>query len=56
MRLRLDLDRETSDALIDAAVANLRPVGMHALVLLRGGLGLPPTYADKSKEEAKKTQ
>lgn len=46
MRLRLDLDRETSAALMEAASADLRPVTMHAQVILRRSLGLPvPTNA-----------
>lgn len=41
MRIKLDLDTETTERLIQAAVAENRPVGMHAEVMLRRALGLP---------------
>lgn len=46
MRLRIDLDRETSIALQDAAFADLPPMPAHALVLIRRALGLPVPYPD----------
>jgi hypothetical protein len=46
MRLRIDLDRETSIALQDAAFADLRPMPAQALVLIRRALGLPVPYPD----------
>lgn len=41
MRIKLDLDPETTERLIQAAVSENRPVGMHAEVMLRRALGLP---------------
>jgi hypothetical protein len=41
MIVKIDLDRETTQRLIRVAVAERRPVGMQAEVLLRRGLGLP---------------
>jgi hypothetical protein len=46
MRLRLDLDRETTMALQDAAFADLRPMPSQAIVLIRRALGLPVPYPD----------
>jgi hypothetical protein len=44
MRLRLELDQQTTDRLIEVAVEERRPVGMQAEVILRRALGLatPP--------------
>jgi hypothetical protein len=41
MRLRIDLDPQTAEALAKSAVRELRPVPMQAEVLLRRALGLP---------------
>ena len=50
-RLRLDLDRETYDALTSLALAHRRPVVYQVEVLLRQTLGLafpyPPAAADE---------
>ena len=43
-RLRLDLDRETYDALASQALAQRRPVILQAEVILRQTLGLPFPY------------
>jgi len=43
-RLRLDLDRETFDALTSQALAQRRPVILQAEVILRQTLGLPFPY------------
>ena len=43
-RLRLDLDRETFDALTAQAFAERRPVVFQAEVVLRQALGLPFPY------------
>ena len=40
MRLKLDLDSETTGALIRASAANLRSLPLHAEALIRLGLGL----------------
>ncbi len=40
-RLRLDLDPKTYEALMATAVAERRPVGWQAEVILRRTLGLP---------------
>ena len=47
MRLRLELDRDTSDRLIGQAAAERRPVPWQAEVLLRQALGLPFPYPDE---------
>jgi hypothetical protein len=39
--LRVTLDRETYDALVEHAQRHRRPVGWHAEVLLRLAVGLP---------------
>jgi hypothetical protein len=41
MRVKIDLDTETADRLIKAAVAERRPIDWQAGVLLRRALGLP---------------
>jgi hypothetical protein len=41
MRLRLDLDPQTAEALAVSAVREMRPAPMQAEVLLRRALGLP---------------
>jgi hypothetical protein len=43
-RLRLDLDRETFEALADQAFAERRPVPLQAEVILRQALGLKFPY------------
>ena len=43
-RLRLDLDRETYEALASQALAQRRPVILQAEVILRQTLGLPFPY------------
>jgi hypothetical protein len=43
-RLRLDLDRETFDALADKAFSERRPVPLQAEVILRQALGLEFPY------------
>lgn len=40
MRIKLELDEETRDALLHAAVQERRPVTLEAEVLLRRALGL----------------
>ncbi len=49
-RLRLDLDRETYDALASQAWAQRRPVVFQAEVILRQTLGLPFPYPPASAE------
>ena len=39
--LRIDVDQDTLDRLARAAVAERRPIVMHAEVVLRRALGLP---------------
>ncbi len=41
MRLRLELDTQTAEALAQSAIRELRPASMQAEVLLRRALGLP---------------
>ncbi len=56
MKIRLDIDTETAERLVEAAVAERRPIAMQAEVLLRRALGLPderwePTEAQCAREE-----
>ena len=54
-RLRLDLDRETFEALASQALAQRRPVILQAEVILRQTLGLPfpyPTAAPDGDRDA----
>jgi hypothetical protein len=44
VRLRLELDADTTAALMRQAVADLRPVDMEAEALLRRVLGLPVPF------------
>jgi hypothetical protein len=48
MRLRLELDQETHDALLKAALVEKRPIDWQAEVILRRALGLPFPRADKN--------
>lgn len=48
MRIKLDLDTETTERLIQAAISENRPAGMHAEVILRRALGLPFPYPSPS--------
>lgn len=41
MRLRLDLDKETHDRLLEAALREKRPIHWQAEVIMRRALGLP---------------
>lgn len=41
MRLHLDLDRETSQRLLQAALAERRPIVWQAEIMLRRALGVP---------------
>ena len=50
MRLRLDLDSETTGALIRASAANLRSLPLHAEALIRQGLGLAVPLPDGGEE------
>ncbi len=55
MRIRLDLDEDTTHRLIEDAVANRRPLVMQAEVILRRGLGLPvpvPLYPVPDRPDA----
>ena len=49
-RLRLDLDRETYEALASQALAQRRPVVFQAEVILRQTLGLPFPYPQTTSE------
>ena len=40
-RIRLDLDKETYDSLVSAALSERRPVQLQSEVLIRKSLGLP---------------
>lgn len=40
MRLKLELDQQTTDRLIEVAVEERRPIGMQAEIILRRALGL----------------
>jgi hypothetical protein len=51
-RLRLDLDRETFEALADKAFAERRPVPFQAEVILRLAVGLPFPFATSSVSDA----
>ena len=47
MRICLDLDADTTERLVEAAVAERRPIVWQAEVLLRRSLGLPVALADR---------
>lgn len=52
VRIQIDLNDETANRLIDAAVADRRPVPWQAEVLIRRGLGLTdplPLYAKENR-------
>jgi hypothetical protein len=51
--LKLSLDRETYDALYQAASSHLRPPDWHAQALLRQALGLP--FPIPAQDEPKAT-
>jgi hypothetical protein len=57
MKIRLDLDQETAQALIKSGLHELRAPAQQAEVLLRRALGLPfppeppPTTAEKESRE-----
>jgi len=48
MRIRLELDAQTTQALIRSAVSEKRPVAWQAEILLRRALGLP--FPETGKE------
>jgi hypothetical protein len=52
MLLRLRLDTETADHLCSAAVRDLRPADLEAVVLLRRALGLPVPYQTGTQDPA----
>lgn len=56
MRIRLDLDQEATERLVEAAVSEQRPVHWQAEVILRRALGLPfphdPEGAGSSRAQA----
>jgi hypothetical protein len=45
-RIRLDLDSETYQRLVEVALAERRPVPWQAEIMLRVALGLPFPYPD----------
>ncbi len=45
-RLKLDLDAETSQRLLEIALSHRRPVHWQAEIMLRQALGLPFPYQD----------
>ena len=57
MRIRVDLDQETTGRLMTAAVSERRTVMMQAEVIIRRGLGLPvpvpprPTPAERTASD-----
>jgi hypothetical protein len=53
VRLRLELDSDTTSRLIEQATAERRPVAWHAEVLLRRALKRPPLPPGSSEGEAK---
>jgi hypothetical protein len=50
--LKLDVDRETFERLVEAAVRERRPVVMQAEVILRQALGLPFPYAVEVRQDS----
>lgn len=53
MRIKLDLDDDTANRLIESAVAEWRPPTHQADVLLRRALGLPdrrPTWWEEQRD------
>lgn len=53
MRIKLDLDDEATERLIESAVAEKRPMPWQAEVLLRKALGLPWPPRNEVAEVAK---
>jgi hypothetical protein len=51
MKLKLDIDGETYDKLIEVACRERRPPDWHAEVLLRQALGLPFPYPPMRRDE-----
>ena len=51
MKLKIELDTETTEALMNSAVRELRPAGLQAEVLLKRALGLPFPPEDRPKEK-----
>jgi hypothetical protein len=54
MKLKIDLDMETTEALMRSAVRELRPAGLQAEVLLKRALGL--TFPPKGRPKETKSQ
>ncbi len=51
MRLRLDIDQETHDRLLQTALVEKRPIHWQAEVILRRALGLPFPRQDTGSTE-----
>lgn len=51
-QLKLDLDQETFERLVEVALQERRPVVWQAEVLLRQALGLPFPYSSSRKGQA----
>ncbi len=47
MRLKLELDKDTTTKLVECAAVERRPVPWQAEVLLRQALGLPFPYSER---------
>jgi hypothetical protein len=56
VRLRLELDSDTTSRLIEQATVERRPVAWHAEVLLRRALGLPFRRAEPDNLLTKDTE
>ncbi len=56
MRLRLELDSDTTSSLIEQAGRERRPVAWHAEVLLRRALGLPFPATEPDNRLAEDTE
>jgi hypothetical protein len=54
MRLKIELDEQTTERLISAAVAERRPLAWQAEVVLRRALGLPFPADDSGGQPAER--
>lgn len=50
MRIKLDLDRQTAERLMEEALALRRPIAWQAEIILRRALGLPERFEANEAE------
>jgi len=51
MRIKLDLDKDTTQKLVERSASDRRPVAWEAEVLLRQALGLPFPFGHEEKQQ-----